>query len=113
HYSGGGSHYSGGGHYSSGGGGGSSGDLILLFELFFRFPQIGIPVLLLVVYFVYARRRAARGLAAATWDSGNFGERAPPAPAAPEQRLAILREGDPDFSTVLFDDFVFALFARA
>jgi predicted lipid-binding transport protein (Tim44 family) len=118
-HSSGGSHYSSGGsHYSGrrgGGGSGGGGDIGLLFQLLFQYPQIGIPELLFVVLLVMAKRREAlQRASSSTWDSGNFHSYQPrAAAAAPERRLAALRDDDPDFSAVLFDDFTFSLYARA
>jgi predicted lipid-binding transport protein (Tim44 family) len=117
-YSGGGRSYSGGGHSYSGRGGGGGGDggmiFRLVFELLFRYPQVGIPVLIVVVLVVLAKRREwARLQEGSRFDSGSFHSYEPPAPAAPERGLAALRDEDPDFSSVLFDDFVYSLYARA
>ena len=110
---GGGESYSGGG---SSGGGGDGGGLIylvirLLFWLIFHHPLIGIPLTIVIVYaFIkYQKRTGAAG--SQRWDS------APSRVAAPAPRasrdLDDLRTLDPEFSVVLFEDFAYALFARA
>jgi predicted lipid-binding transport protein (Tim44 family) len=115
---GGGSHYSGGSSYHGGGGSSGGGDggaaIGLLIQLLFRYPQVGLPVLLVIVVVIIAKRREWQSQQASTWDSGAFHSYQAPAPAAAaDRRLAALRDDDPDFSAVLFDDFVFSLYARA
>jgi DNA-directed RNA polymerase subunit RPC12/RpoP len=113
---GGGQGYSGGS--SGGGGGGGGGDLIfllirLLFWLIFHHPVIGIPLTIALVYaFVqYQKRTGATG--SQRWDSSApKPSRQPPAPKA-SRDLDGLRALDPEFSEVLFEDFAYALFARA
>jgi hypothetical protein len=114
-YSGGSSH---GGGSSGGGGDGDGGGLVvLLFELVFRYPQIGVP-LLIVVAVVYFRARSSAGA------RGGFSTGAADAlgRAASEHaagragmggyQLEALRRDDPDFSEPLFLDFAAALVAR-
>ncbi|HEY4245100.1 MAG TPA: TIM44-like domain-containing protein [Kofleriaceae bacterium] len=105
---GGGESYSGGGGHGGGGGGGGLALFELVFYLLrflFIFPQFGIPIVLIVVgFFVW---NAYKGAKNKDWDSG---------PAAPVHRaidLDDLRDDDPDFSRVLFEDFAFRLFATA
>ncbi len=112
---GGGQSYSGGGS-SSGGGGGDGGGLIfllirLLFWLIFHHPLIGIPLTILIVYvFIqYQKRTGAAG--SQRWDSAPRQVQAL-APRA-SRDLDDLRALDPEFSAVLFEDFAYALFARA
>ncbi|HEV7504158.1 MAG TPA: TIM44-like domain-containing protein [Thermoanaerobaculia bacterium] len=117
---GGGQSYSGGSHGSSGGsGGGGGGCIFLIFqlwlELIFRHPLIGIPLTIVViaVFISYQKRRGAASSQA--WDSA-------PAPTpmayqAPASRasrdLDDVRQLDPEFSVVLFQDFAYALYAKA
>lgn len=116
---GGGEGYSGGGG-SSGGGGGDGGFIWLIvrlwFELVIRYPVVGVP--LTIVLFVYLVRRSKRkGAGGAAWDSAP----APPLPPVPppppgashSRDLEEIRELDPDFSVAVFEDFAYALFARA
>ena len=109
---GGGQSYSGG---SSGSGGGGGGLIFLVFRLLFwlifRHPLIGIPLTIALVYLFirYQKRTGAAG--SQTWTSVQL---PPSAPAAQASRdLDDLRALDPEFSVVLFDDFVYDLFARA
>jgi len=113
---GGGQGYSGGGGGGSGGGGGGDGGLIwlvlrLLIWLIFNHPVIGIPLTVAVIIgFVRWNRNAKAG--GQSWDSAPAIPAAPPQPK-PAQDLEAIRTLDPDFSSVLFDDFVYALVARA
>jgi hypothetical protein len=106
----------GGGGGSSGGGGGGDGELFLmLIWLAIEHPALGIPLLLIagVGYFVvHAAKRRGGG---EDWDSGGGGLGFDPGPRqrAPQAKLADLRQIDPDFSTLLFDDFVYRLYASA
>lgn len=122
---GGGQSYSGGSHGSGGGGGGGLIFLLfrLLFWLIFRHPLIGIPLTIVLIVLVLRYQKAQAAAGAQRWDS------APVAPAAsaatmpgfpgpfqaqPAARdLEALRTLDPEFSAVLFEDFVYDLFARA
>lgn len=101
--------YSGGG--SSGGGGGDAGVLIyFLLRLVIEYPVVGIPVLIALVYFWYTRMRHVNDVKSDRWSSDDNFQVAP----KPQRRpgLAKLRARDPEFSTVLFEDFVYALYAR-
>lgn len=108
---GGGQGYSGGGD----GGGGDDGGLVWLLirlwiELVIRYPQYGIPatIVLVVVIYFYRKNKAKAGPQA--WDS------APPKapPTRPASRdLDAIRNLDPEFSVVLFEDFAYTLYARA
>ena len=116
---GGGEGYSGGGDGGGGGGGGGGGELIFFliriwFELVIRYPAVGIPLtIVIIVVVVRFRSRVKKG--AQSWDS------APPPPPVPPlaagqaraQDLDAIRQLDPDFSSVLFQDFAYALYARA
>jgi predicted lipid-binding transport protein (Tim44 family) len=121
---GGGQSYSGGSHGSGGGDGGGLIFLLfrLLFWLIFRHPLIGIPltVVLVVLFLRYQKRQAAAG--PQSWDSSPAarvaaaaaGVRGPAFQAQPASRdLDALRALDPEFSAVLFEDFIYDLFARA
>jgi predicted lipid-binding transport protein (Tim44 family) len=120
----------GGGHtYSSGhrsgrGGGGSGHDggglVFFLIRLVIEAPAIGIPVVILVgAVYVMARRSQA----AENWEhgsasgSGSAAQGGAPrlgiSPPTEDVGLASLQQRDPEFSAVLFDDFCYALYARA
>ncbi|HEX3526124.1 MAG TPA: TIM44-like domain-containing protein [Thermoanaerobaculia bacterium] len=113
---GGGQGYSGGGGSGGGGGGGDGGGLIfllirLLIWLIFNHPVIGIPLTICVIV-AFVRWNKNNGKRQMGWDS--MPTRATPPPQRqPAQDLEAIRTLDPDFSIVLFDDFVFALYARA
>ena len=104
---GGGQSYSGGSSGGSGGGGGGGGGelLALLFHLIIHYPHIGIPLAIIcMVGFVYFRRDHT-ATEAADWDSVGNLEYHPPA------NLSRIRALDPDFSPVLFEDFLYRLYA--
>lgn len=106
---GGGGHYSGGGGGSGGSGGGEAvGELLyLLVRLLFEVPQIGVPLLVgVVVAYVWIKRSSSVN-AAASWDSVEL--LPPPAPPPIEK----VQELDPEFSVVLFEDFLFRLYGQA
>jgi DNA-directed RNA polymerase subunit RPC12/RpoP len=110
---GGGQSYSGGGGHGGGGGGGDGGGLIwLLLRLWIDFviayPQFGIPLTMLILVVVV--RRAKRRAGAQSWDTAPA-LAAPPRPAA--RGWDDVRRLDPQFSGVLFEDFVYALYAQA
>jgi DNA-directed RNA polymerase subunit RPC12/RpoP len=114
---GGGESYGGGSSGSGGGSGdGDSGFVWLLIrlwiELCIAYPQIGIPVTIVVVVYLVRRQKKRGKLGPQSWDS------APSRAQGPPQRrrsldLDAIRGLDPDFSVVLFEDFVYALYARA
>ena len=112
---GGGDSYSGGGGHDSGGGGGGGGDggdnafigelIFQLIRLCFYYPKVGIPLLLLVVgILIYGWYQKQKNK---DWDSG------PPVVLERATSLNDVRQVDPDFSQVLFEDFVFRLYATA
>jgi hypothetical protein len=110
---GGGHSYSGGSHGGSGGGDGGGCIFLLVrlwIELVFRYPAIGIPltIVLIVGFIAYQKRKG--GSVSQSWDSAP--PAAPPAPRASHD-LDDVRQLDPEFSVVLFQDFAYALYARA
>lgn len=112
---GGGESYSGGGD-SGGGGGGDSGLIWLLVELWFRFvfryPLIGIPLTIVIIIFLMRARKKGL-LNRQSWDTAPPRLPQAPPPLPPSKNLEAIRTLDPDFSTVLFEDFVYTLYARA
>lgn len=114
---------------SSGGGGGGGDDggaIIYLIILCFEYPQIGIPLLVIVVTFLIVRAMWRSKMTAwSTQGSGGAtayvpGYAAPstpqPVPATrgiPRSRLDAIRQTDPDFSVALFEDFLYTLYAHA
>jgi Tim44-like domain len=120
---GGGGHSFSGGHGSGGGSGGGdgAGSLVeivfrLLFWLVFYHPFVGIPVVVVVAIAVMRAKRSAPSFSVTV---GGGAARAPvrppplPPTEAPRRRLERLRDDDPGFSLVLFEDFLYALYARA
>jgi hypothetical protein len=77
-----------------------------VFTLLFTNPEIGIPLLLFLGFGLYLRHRGAAGEA---WDSAR---REPPEPPKRRPDLAGIRKIDPEFSPVLFEDFLFSLYAE-
>lgn len=123
---GGGQGYSGpSGGSSSGGGGGGDGDagaaILLIFELLkiafvltSRYPSVMWPIWAVAAGIAVLWMRSLPDPRARDWTVATMkSEEAPPARIAPRVVLEQLREIDPDFSLVLFEDFVYALFARA
>jgi predicted lipid-binding transport protein (Tim44 family) len=101
---------SGGGSSSSGGG----GDFIApLFYFLFRNPAISVP-LVVVIAFLYLRSYknepddySSRDPEAFAWDKPAINTGAQVA-----ARLAELRKYDPNFSEIIFNDFIYTLYAR-
>ena len=121
---GGGSRSSGGGGVSSGGGSGGSGGggdaIAAIIALCFEYPAVGIPIVLVLVVVVVLRARAGKALDGAEWSSGggvSSGYSPPvfsPMPQAEPLRgkLEALRRTDPGFSIVVFEDFLYFLYAE-
>ncbi|HZJ61880.1 MAG TPA: TIM44-like domain-containing protein [Kofleriaceae bacterium] len=108
---GGGESYSGGGgHGGSGGGGDGGGSAIFelvfwLLRLVIIYPAVGLPILAVVIgYVLYSAYRQRQNK---DWDSGP--------PIAPHRAITLsdVRQIDPDFSQVVFEDFAFRLFSTA
>jgi predicted lipid-binding transport protein (Tim44 family) len=118
-YSGGSSHSSSGGGFSShsSGGGDGSGAIVLLIQLLFSHPFIGIPLLVIVALVYYGANHASRtGPGFSTGAEDALGQAASAQAAARaglgSYQLEALRKDDPDFSEPLFLDFVAALVSR-
>lgn len=112
---GGGQSYSGGSRSSgdSSGGGDAGGVLFeVLFWLCIEHPGIGIPLTLLVVVGLLLRYAIQRGMKA--WSTTPVNVQSVPKverqSAAPRRELERLRTTDPEFSLVLFEDFVYMLY---
>lgn len=112
---GGGQSYSGGGGSGDSSGGGGDAELVFLVVrlalwLCLEHPVIGIPLTIGVAVYVYRKRSSLgaklRGPGEEQWSSA-AGRR----PSA-RRTLARLRESDPDFSVILFEDFAYGLYAR-
>lgn len=118
---GGGHSYSGGSRSSgsSGGGGGGSGggDGGVLFEMLIflciEHPTVGIPLLIIVVIVMLVRAALQRGMK--SWSTAHPDVAAVRTvqreASAPRKELEQLRQVDPEFSLVLFEDFVYMLYA--
>ena len=103
----------GGGGGSGGGGGGGGGEILfLLIRLVFIYPKVGVP-LLIVGVIVLARMKKSGRLE--SWETGGTPSPAAMRRASPRATpsLASLRELDPDFSQVVFEDFAYRLYAAA
>ena len=118
---------SGGGGGSDSGGGGGAGAIAYLFiylvQLAFEVPIIGVPLLILFVVGVIFGVRANAKRKKGAWTTGygeDGGARVAQARAiqrqqrgpAPARRFEDLRRYDADFSQVLFEDFLYALYAE-
>lgn len=99
---------------SSGGGGGNvdSGLVLELILLCFRYPPLGLLVVGGIVGWVIIQNRTGRSQA--DWSVGGPPVRveAPTQAQASRRELTRLVEADPGFSLVLFEDFVYALYAE-
>jgi predicted lipid-binding transport protein (Tim44 family)/DNA-directed RNA polymerase subunit RPC12/RpoP len=117
---GGGESYSGGGDSGGGGGDGAAGCIWLLVRLWIefviRYPLVGIPLTILMVIAFLRWKTKNPQAAKQIWDSVNQNRpsQATRPPTLPRsQDLDAIRTADPDFSAVLFEDFAYALYARA
>ncbi len=113
----GGSRSSGSSHGSGGGSSGGGGDGGVLFELLIllciEHPSIGIPLLIIVVVGMLVRTAIQRGMK--SWsttptDVSKVATVTGPS-SQPRRLLEQLRSVDPEFSLVLFEDFVYMLYA--
>lgn len=111
---GGGEGYSGGG--DGGGGGDGAGELVffllrLWIQFVIRYPVIGIPMTIagILVFLAWKRKRGAAG--SQNWDL--VPQHVAPPQRPPSVDLDAIRQVDPEFSVVLFEDFTYALYARA
>ncbi len=115
---GGGHSYSGGsrssGSSGSGGGGGDGGVLFeILIYLCIEHPSVGIPLLLIVVVIALVKAAVQRGMKSWSTTSTDVSrvETVERAASAPRKELEQLRSVDPEFSLVLFEDFVYMMYA--
>ncbi len=110
-------------HSSGGGGGGGGGGLVyLLIDICLHYPHIGIPILIVVVIVFVMRARAGASQVGRGWASQDLSsvmfepqEAFVPVPATtgvPRRALDRIRETDPEFSIVLFEDFLYTLYAE-
>jgi hypothetical protein len=118
--SGGGGSYSGGGSHSSGGGSGGDEAAGALLLLCFEHPALGIPIAIVVVIVLVVRARWGASSSGVEWSTTSPaftpmpGGRAGGASHEPPPRAALegLRRTDPAFSVVVFEDFVYFLYAE-
>lgn len=117
-----GSSRSSGGSYSSGGsssGGGGGGEAIgWLILLCFEHPALGVPLLLIFCAVAYVRMRSKSNFAGSEWSTHAAIAHAhaqaynePPPPPLRTQ-LEAIRRTDPAFSIVVFEDFLYFLYAE-
>ncbi len=113
----GGSRSSGSSHSGGGGGGGGGSDGGVLFELLIYLcienPSVGIPLLLIVIVGMLVRAAIQRGMKSWSTTSTDVSAVATTTRAAsqPRKQLEELRGVDPEFSLVLFEDFVYMMYA--
>jgi len=110
----------GGGSFSSGGGGGGGGDGGAFIGLIIENPIIGIPILILVIVIFVLRAKFGSAMQGNEWSTTagsnwtphqNFVQ--PPPQAEPLRgKLETLRRTDPGFSIVVFEDFLYFLYAE-
>lgn len=104
-----------GGSRSSGGSGGGGGDIGFLIDIIvlcIRYPKLGVPVLIVVVIWFLIRRKQGAGLK--DWSVGVPQKQVQISRPHFVARSAIdrLRQRDPSFSVVLFEDFLYTLYAQ-
>ncbi|MFT3693204.1 MAG: TIM44-like domain-containing protein [Kofleriaceae bacterium] len=106
---GGGESFSGGGGHGGGGGGGGGGFVLellyWLLQLFIYHPLIALVLVAIVAFLLWRQAREQR--ANADWDSG------PPTALHKNIPLTAVANLDPEFSQVVFEDFVYRLFSEA
>lgn len=113
---GGGDTYSGSHRPSGPGSGSSDGDsdfVFFLVWLLFRHPAVGIPILIIVAL-VWLVGKSSGGASRAGWETAPPGRPTygPPPRQPAWAELEKVRRFDPGFSRVLFEDFLYALYAR-
>jgi hypothetical protein len=112
---GGGESFGGGRRRRGGGGGGGGGEIGLIIDLLFlciRFPALGGVVLLVVIGALVVKRM--RGGNLADWSAGVPARQVPVTGPHFVARRALdrIRQWDPKFSVVLFEDFLYTLYAQ-
>jgi len=116
---GGGHSYSGGSRSSGGGGGGGGGGgdggflVEILIYLIIENPSVGIPLLIIIGVGMLVRAALQRGMkswSTTSTDVSKVQTHERPT-SGPRKRLEELRTVDPEFSLVLFEDFVYMMYA--
>jgi hypothetical protein len=121
-YGGGGGGGGGGGYGGGGGGGGGGGDAAGA-VIWFIFSELPWPLKLVVIAVIVGVYLVRRGMnnRMQDWSSAAYAPVAPlvqripvagPTPRSVRRRLEDLARFDPDFSVVLFEDFLYALYAH-
>lgn len=108
----GGSSYSGGSHSGGSGDGDALGFAILLC---FEHPVIGIPLLIIVIGVIVLRSRARSMMDGVEWSTAVASAQSTmtqPKPEPLRSRLNALRGTDPAFSVIVFEDFLYFLYAE-
>ncbi|MEO1370399.1 MAG: hypothetical protein AAFX50_24725, partial [Acidobacteriota bacterium] len=99
-----------------GGGGGDDGLIYFFFriwlEIVIRYPAFGVPATLVMLFLMWRHQKARAGGVNEVWDSAPPSP-APPAPPHRHYDFDPLIRHDEHFSPALFDDFAYALFAKA
>ena len=105
------SHGSGGGSSSGGGDGGVLFELLIV--LCIEHPAIGIPLLILIAIGMVVRAAVQRGMKSWSTTPTDVSkvETTTRDSSQPRKQLERLRNVDPEFSLVLFEDFVYMLYA--
>ncbi|CAN5414951.1 hypothetical protein BH09MYX1_BH09MYX1_36120 [soil metagenome] len=110
---------------SSGSGGGDSGDagaIIDLIILCIAYPQIGVPLLIIIgIIFIVSKVRKSKQSSWSVGAPNRGGGYVPPRGPQPiaattgvaRSSLDVLRRTDEDYSTVLFEDFLYTLYGHA
>jgi hypothetical protein len=110
----GGSHSSGRSHDGGGGGGGDGGMLFdLLIYLCIENPSVGIPLILIVIVGMIVRAAVQRGMKSWSTTTSDVASVPTVEREASQSRTELeqLRSVDSEFSLVLFEDFVYMLYA--
>jgi hypothetical protein len=109
----GGGHSYSGGSRSSGSGGGGGFLVEILIYLLIENPSVGIPLLILIGVGMLVRAAIQRGMKAWSTSHPDVDKVATveQRTSGPRRQLEALRATDPDFSLVLFEDFVYMLYA--
>ncbi|MFO0944852.1 MAG: TIM44-like domain-containing protein [Planctomycetota bacterium] len=108
---GGGESFSGRSSHDDGGGGGDNGFLIyLLIQLIFRYPIVGIPLAIAVIGFViYTKSQQMEPYSSSPTTNG---PQAVAANVTLDESVDELQQIDPNFSAILFSDFVYTLYGK-
>jgi hypothetical protein len=100
---------------SGGGGGGGDGGFLLeiVIYLVVQNPAVGIPLIILIAIGMLVRMAIQRGMKSWSTTSTDVSsvQTVQRDASAPRQRMAELRQVDPEFSLVLFEDFVYMMYA--